>query len=422
MINLNDNNISFSKYVKFMENRDEFIIINGDSGIWLIINKPMLNKIKYCIDNKVAPLKYIDSLESIAEKQELAEAFEILFDEEIIVKSNEKEEINISEIEFKITNKCNLKCLHCAASSDISNIDTLSTNQIKLILDKIFKLDIDTLLITGGEPLIRQDIETLLPYIRNNFKGVVNLITNGTLIDKEMAHLLKKCVTAVSISVDGYDKISTDFIRGKGAYDKIIQAIDNLKEAGFNKETIILTMTTTNQNLNHENDFNSLCEKLDVTGGVRKFVPLGRGFDNYSNLGVDNYSNLKLDNSNDLEEVRECLQCNIMCRAGTGKLSINDLGELHPCLILDNKEYNFGNILNDELNEIFASKEYMNFINNKVRKSVVDDIPKCKDCNVRYFCIDRCSGVNDFYYNDKESLEKRCNYLKPYLSKVLWDE
>ncbi|WP_291561182.1 MULTISPECIES: radical SAM/SPASM domain-containing protein [unclassified Clostridium] len=419
---LNDKNIIFSKYIRFMENKDEIIIINGRSGAWLGIDNPILNKIKYCVDNRIAPSTYIDSLNNITEKQQLIEAFEVLFDEGILVISNEKEEINIKEVEFKITNKCNLKCLHCSASSDISKVDTLATEEIKAVLDKIFKLDIDTLLISGGEPLIRQDIKTLLPYIRNNFKGEVNLITNGTLIDKEMASLLKQCVSAVSISMDGYDKISTEFVRGKGVYDKIIQAIDNLKEVSFNKESLSISMTVTNQNSNHEDDFNFLCEKLDVNGGLRKFSPIGRGFDNYDNIGINNYSNLKLDSSSDLEEIRESLDCHIICRAGTGKFSIDESGELHPCLLLDGKEYSFGNIVRDELNEIFNSKEYINFINNKIMRSMVDDIPKCKNCNVRYFCMDSCLGYNNSYYNNNKLYEEKCKHIKPYLTKVLWDE
>ena len=419
---LNDKNIIFSKYIRFMKNKDEVIIINGRSGIWLGIDKPTLNKVKYCVNNKIAPSTYMHSLDSINDKQQMLEAFEVLFDEEIIVNSDEKESFNITEVEFKITNKCNLKCLHCSASSDIKEIDTLSTEEIKGILNKVFKLNINTLLLTGGEPLIRQDIKTLLPYIRNNFKGEVNLITNGTLIDKEMASLLKQCVSAVSISMDGYDELSTEFIRGKGVYDKIIQAVSNLKEVGFNKENLSLSMTVTNQNSNHKDDFNSLCEKLDVTSGLRRFSPIGRGYQNYDNIGIANYSNLKLDSSSDLEDIRESLDCHIICRAGTNKFSIDELGELHPCLLLDGKEYSFGNILNDELNEIFNSKEYIDFINNKIIRSIVDDIPKCKNCNVRYFCMDGCLGYNNSYYNNNKLYEEKCKHIKPYLSKVLWDE
>jgi len=49
----------------------------------------------------------------------------------------EKEEIRSFEIEFKLTNKCNLKCLHCNTASDINNRDLLSTGEIIMILDKI---------------------------------------------------------------------------------------------------------------------------------------------------------------------------------------------------------------------------------------------------------------------------------------------
>lgn len=275
---------------------------------------------------------------------------------------------------------------------------------------------------TGGEVLIRKDIKELLQYARKNYKGEINILTNGTLIDREMAFLLKECVSDVSISVDGYDEESTDFVRGRGTYNKIMHAIDYLREAGFGKDTIILSMTCINQNLKHAEDFNKMCEKLNVMGGVRQFAPSGRGLDNFESIGVKNYLAYSPDSMEELETIRENLNCKIFCRAGITKLSINEAGNMYPCLFLEKEEYKFGNILENDVNEILKSKAYHELIRNKLGKSILDTMDKCKDCNVRYFCSDSCAGMNDSYFNNKEICEERCKQMKPYLTKVVWDE
>lgn len=423
MITLFDNDIAFSENVRFLKNKDTEIIINASSGVWGIIDNPMLEKVKYCISNKIPPAELINSLENIEDKKQLTEIFQTLIEWEMVESPN-KENIKaeLKEVEFKITSKCNLKCLHCGASCDINNKDILDTDEFKRICEKISQMNIGTLLLTGGEPLMRQDIKLLLPYIRHNFKGTINMITNGVLINREMAFLLKECVNAISISIDGYDEKSTDFIRGKGVYNKIVQAVNYLHEAGFSKDTIIFTMVLTKQNLDHQPDFYNLCEKLNVTGAVRRLTALGRALDNYESIGTKDYFSFSAKSDEELEDIRENLQCKIICKAGVKKITINQLGNIFPCLVLENEEYKLGNILDEDVNDLFNSDKYHRFIKEKIKKSVVDDISKCKNCNVRYFCMDSCLGVSNSIYNNSEICEEHCKQMLPYLKKVLWNE
>ncbi len=423
MINLYDNDIVFPQYVKFLENQDNVIIINGCTGFWGLIDTQILHKINHCIQNKISPESYISSLESETDRQQLTEIFQTLIEEEMIKSSVDKEyKIDIKDVEFKMTNKCNLKCIHCAASSDISKPDLLSTEQIKTIFDKIFNLNLRSLVLTGGEILIRKDIKELLQYARQNFKGEINILTNGTYIDKEMSLLLKECVSAVSISTDGYDEESVDFVRGKGMYNIIMHAIAYLKEVGFDKDTIILTMTSTKQNSKHIEDFNAMCEKLNVTGGVRQFTASGRGLENFDIIGKKEYLTNSSDSIEELEKIRESMKCRLFCRGGITKFSIDESGNMYPCLFLESEEYILGNILKDDLNELFKSEGYHEQIKNMMRKSMLDTIDKCKDCKVRYFCSDNCPGMNISLFNNIEIREERCKQMKPYLAKVVWDE
>jgi radical SAM protein with 4Fe4S-binding SPASM domain len=423
MVTLFDNNIVFSQHAKFVKNQESVIIINGDSGIWGVIDASIFERISDCITNKISPITYIKDIGDEPIRAQLTEIFQVLIDENVIKSASDTAlNIDIKELEFKLTNRCNLKCLHCAASSDISNGDGLSTEQIIMILDKVLKLKLEKLLLTGGEPLIRQDIRVILSYIKRNYKGIVNLSTNGILIDKEMAFMLKECVDAVLISMDGYDEKSTEYIRGKGVYPKIIQAISYLKEVGFTKENISLSMVCTSQNIEHREDFYKLCEKLEVTGVIMQFSALGRGLENYLDLGMKDYLFFNRIKDEELETIRENLECKIFCEAGVNKIAINELGDMYPCLVLDSEEYKFANILTGDIEEIINSKHYHEFIINKFKRSIVDGLPKCKDCNVRYFCMDRCIGVSESYYSNKKICEERCKQMRPYLTKVLWEE
>lgn len=112
----------------------------------------------------------------------------------------------------------------------------------------------------------------------------------------------------------------------------------------------------------------------------------------------------------------------IICKAGINKLAINELGDIYPCLILIDKWYKIGNILKENFKEILFTQKYHQYINEKIRKSIVDDKPKCKDCNVRYFCMDECLGITNSFYNNEAICEERCGQIYPYLNKVLWDE
>jgi radical SAM protein with 4Fe4S-binding SPASM domain len=423
MITLQDNNIVFSDYARFIQNEDDVIIINGYSGTWGLITVSNFDGINYCITNNISPLSYINSIENQEEREELAEIFQVLIEEKMIKDSSEIEgKTDIKEVEFKVTNKCNLRCLHCSASADINCAELLSTKRMQEILDKIFQFNIESLLITGGEPLIRHDIKVLLEYIRQKYEGTVNILTNGTLIDKTIAIQLREYVDAVSISLDGYDKVSCEFVRGKGVYDKIINAIGYLKEEGFNKDTIILSMVCTYQNFHHTEDFYRLCESLGVTGVVREFSAIGRGLENYDNIGVKDYLSFNPISNSDLEDVRENLKCTILCKAGINKVMINEAGDLYPCVILENEEFKFGNIIDKELNDIFKSENYRSFVDNKLKRAIVDHKTKCKDCNVRYFCMHKCIGVSSSYYNNEAICEERCKQVKPYLNKVVWEK
>ncbi len=129
---------------------------------------------------------------------------------------------------WNITKSCNLKCIHCYANAVCgSNSNELSLDEAKAFIDDLEKLKTPVLLISGGEPLLRENIFEIIKYA--NLKGIrCTLSTNGTLIDSEVAKKIKEHkVSYVGISLDGIKDVNDKFRGSEGAFQKALDGIRN---------------------------------------------------------------------------------------------------------------------------------------------------------------------------------------------------
>ncbi|WP_027338870.1 putative heme d1 biosynthesis radical SAM protein NirJ1 [Halonatronum saccharophilum] len=131
---------------------------------------------------------------------------------------------------WNATRSCNLNCIHCYSNSKAKKYrDELNTEEAKDFIDDLANFNVPVLLISGGEPLMRDDIFELIEYARS--KGLrVTLSTNGTMITEEIAKRLKRSgISYVGISLDGIGE-ENDRFRGKeGAFDEALKGIRNCK-------------------------------------------------------------------------------------------------------------------------------------------------------------------------------------------------
>ncbi len=182
-------------------------------------------------------------------------------------------------IAWEITRRCNLRCVHCrGASEDISYEGELSTSEARSLIDEISRYYSPVIIMTGGEPLIRDDIFDLIRYGTDKGLRVV-LASNGTLIDERMASLIKASgVKRVSISIDGPTREEHDGFRGvPGAFDGAINGIENLKKQGVPFQ---INVTVTRRNKNKLEDIFKLSKDLGAVAiHIFLLVPMGRGKD-----------------------------------------------------------------------------------------------------------------------------------------------
>jgi len=131
-----------------------------------------------------------------------------------------------------LTEECNQHCKHCWVTAnrvDSTCYEYPTVAQYKRFVDQAAPLGLNTVRLSGGEPLLREEIFPVVEYAAG--KGVVASIeTNGMLITDERASFFERMKTSLSISLDGATAAIHDKRRGlKGAFSRTTKAIEILQ-------------------------------------------------------------------------------------------------------------------------------------------------------------------------------------------------
>lgn len=173
---------------------------------------------------------------------------------------------------WEVTMGCNMRCGHCGSSCEAPLPDELSSQEALDMCDQIAELGLKWVTLSGGEPLTRKDIVSLIKRLHD--KGVaVNIITNGWLLEEKLVEELKKSgISTVAISIDGTPKVH-DQIRKEGAFEHARKAFSLLKEHGIRTGAVT---TITNQNIQILGELKEELIRMGVkTWQVQIGLPMG---------------------------------------------------------------------------------------------------------------------------------------------------
>jgi radical SAM protein with 4Fe4S-binding SPASM domain len=151
--------------------------------------------------------------------------------------------------EIAVTYRCNNACLFCyagcgsagctGAPSSVTGGTEMSLAETREII-RVFREDakIPFFSFTGGEPLLRDDLEDMICFARQK-ELQVNLITNGILADARRAKsLFKAGLRTAQVSVEGIDAATHDLLTARpGSFEKTLEGIRNLQQAGISVQT-----------------------------------------------------------------------------------------------------------------------------------------------------------------------------------------
>lgn len=172
------------------------------------------------------------------------------------------------------TRRCNLACLHCGAVKEHYSVE-LTTLQVLGILDQLASMKVRMFAVTGGEPLLREDLLPILAYAHKLGMNT-GFATNGFFLDQEMAARIHAAgVDSVQVSLDGMQEIHT-LMRGSPlSYTRAWNALENLIKANIPVVSVATTITCENVG-----ELEDMKERLLATG-VRLWrlaivMPIGR--------------------------------------------------------------------------------------------------------------------------------------------------
>lgn len=145
---------------------------------------------------------------------------------------------DLSLIAINLTRRCNLACAHCYLDADTlreGSKDELTTIEVCQLLDQVVECGDGTMVVlTGGEPLARRDVEDIASH--GSKLGLAMVVgTNGTLLTERRVKSLKQSgVLGVGISLDSLDSNYHDTFRGKdGCWSKTMTGIENCRRLGL---------------------------------------------------------------------------------------------------------------------------------------------------------------------------------------------
>jgi MoaA/NifB/PqqE/SkfB family radical SAM enzyme len=310
-----------------------------------------------------------------------------------IVKNNEKAVMGngyFSFISMFIATErvCNLNCPFCyTAARKISppfkvKLDNRRLDIIKSVIIQAKKHGLKSVVFAGeGEPLLSEYFWHLLDFI-NHQKLITVIFTNSTLISPTVANRLYHYNTSVIAKMNSLDAgIQDEMVGMKGTFEKMINGIENLINAGFRAPRYAIQSVITKKNIDTLYDLFLFCRDNNIVPYFETYVRSGRG----ARYSVIEEYDLPLNNiihffkeisyiDQKKYGVKWHLESNMRviaygsCNKNRTMLSLDYNGNLSRC-VTSNQDY--GNIFREGFNKIMHNK------------SIIQDLVKssCKHCN-----------------------------------------
>jgi cyclic pyranopterin phosphate synthase len=144
----------------------------------------------------------------------------------------------VEYLRISVTDKCNLRCVYCMPEEGLPWLkkdQLLTYEEIRDIVGVLAPLGLKRVRLTGGEPLVRQDLPQLVELLAR-VPGIddLSISTNGVLLDGLASSLKAAGATRVNISLDSFRKDRVDALaRRAGTYERVLAGLRAAEQAGL---------------------------------------------------------------------------------------------------------------------------------------------------------------------------------------------
>lgn len=315
-------------------------------------------------------------------------------------KINEAEIHELSYLFWECTQRCNLKCLHCG--SDCTSGSKIKDMPFDDFLDAILPLKDNyasnsiTVVITGGEPLLRSDLPQCGKILRENgFRW--GIVTNGFAYNSDIhAKLLAAGMGAITLSLDGFED-SHNWLRSNNrSFKNALQALDLISSA--NRLFYDVVTCVNSKNINQLSEFKDFLISKNVRAWrLFTIAPIGRAANNNDlqltgqqlkylmGFIAQSRNDKRIDIKFSCEAYvgeyeKKVRDAYFFCRAGINIASILIDGSISACPNI-NRHFVQGNIYNDRFPDVWENRFEIMRNRNWTKTGICKNCRDYKNCN-----------------------------------------
>lgn len=200
---------------------------------------------------------------------------------------------DINYLRISLTENCNLKCIYCLpedfSPKKAAEQNILSTENIIALAEAGAELGIKKIRLTGGEPLLRQDIEEIIKGIKKVGIDEIYLTTNGILLAEKIESFKKAGLCGINVSIDTLDDEQFKNITRVGNLSKVLKGIEKSLECGITVKINSVIIKGINEN--SIKDLAELTLKKNIDVRFIELMPVGQG-KNFTGISNDEIYNL----------------------------------------------------------------------------------------------------------------------------------
>lgn len=347
-----------------------------------------------CFNNRDALIRHI-CLHCFIRRQEANSLLDFLLESNIVTKSIEKKINNnilkkckykfpLMYLMFVLTDRCNLKCVHCYGNygKTVTDYDELDYSKLVELMTDLDCLHTSTVSFTGGEFFLYEHYQEIFDlFIQRGYK--VTIFTNGFCTEKIAEFMAKnnRFAFKLKVSLDGKKDVH-NAIRGNNfSYDNAIRTIELANE--YRNVEVSVSTTILKENLvdlisftrHVKEQFPNAVQDIDI--GFPPKLPIDECFltlTEIKELYSKNYS--LFHNKSSQKKIYRC-------EGGRSLACLDSNLDLKICVIADTNDFIFGNIKSKSLKDLWVNppKAIDKFRHEKVKSTKL-----CKNCKMYHEC------------------------------------
>lgn len=408
------------------------LLVWGDAPFWIVLDEPAA---AYVLA-RAAGSSTSGALEASGEgstRQEARELDAVLHRAGVLRRGPRgpvKE--RIESITVNVTNRCQMRCGHCYNRALAHGSAEIGSGAMIAALEQAlpFTAPGALLALLGGEPLLERE-RTLALADWGRRRGLAAVVsTNGLLVDDAFAHRAAEAALECQVSIDGPDAATHEAIRGHGAFEQAVHAVETLVSKGV-RTTI--SMVVHGAGVGAVPPYLRLARELGVQGA--RFIPVkqvgcGGSFAAPDPVGLIQAVADTLNHEPQLAALlgrdyvgvlaRTCTECcpRRSCGAGSQTFQLDADGTVYACPNLAAPGLACGSVLEQPFDRIWRKSAGLAAL--RAETGVLQGGGVCSRCSVRHWCLGGCRGEAYQATGRLGNLPPACEQLRAAVVEMFW--